>query len=75
MKRMATHNAGCGAGCSEPCTCEAKATKEEIADEILGSEAFLWLMCGSNYIESHLANLRPAWDAWLLAGGKSWGRQ
>jgi hypothetical protein len=48
-------------------------TKEEIANEILGSESFMWLMAGSNHVESHLEAIRPAYAAWKAAGGLYWG--
>lgn len=49
-------------------------TKEQIAVRVLSSESFMWLMSGSNHVEAHLEALRPAWEAWLEAGGKSWGK-
>lgn len=55
-------------------TMTSSSTREQIADAILGSESFLWLMSGPNHVEAHLEVLRPAWEAWLEAGGKSWGK-
>ena len=47
--------------------------KNKIADEILSSESFMWLMVSANHPEAHCDNLRDAWNAWIEAGGKSWG--
>lgn len=49
--------------------------KYEIADEIISSEQFMWLMAGSNHVDSNLEALRPAFNAWRKAGGKSWGKR
>lgn len=51
-------------------------TPEEIAMEIMESEDMMWLMCGgdSMWIPTHLSALRPAWDAYIEAGGKTYGR-
>lgn len=49
--------------------------KYEIADEIISSEQFMWLMTGSNHVDSNLEALRPAFNAWRKAGGKSWGKR
>lgn len=49
--------------------------RNEIADEILGSEQFMWLMVGANHQDQHLRDLRPAWMAWIDAGGKSYGKR
>ena len=49
--------------------------RNEIADEILGSEQFMWLMVGANYVDQHLRDIRPAWTAWIDAGGKSYGKR
>ena len=53
----------------------SSSTREQIAGAILGSESFMWLMSGSNHVETHLEALRPAWDAWIEAGGKPWGKK
>lgn len=45
-----------------------------IAEAILRSEQFMWLMAGSNHIASHLRSIRPAFDKWIEKGGKSWGQ-
>jgi len=50
-------------------------SKEQIADAILSSESFPWVMSGSNHVESQVEALRPAWRAWIEAGGKSWGKK
>lgn len=49
--------------------------KNEIADTILSSESFLWLMAGSNHIDGHLATIRPLYEDWIKSGGKTWGKQ
>lgn len=54
---------------------EALDKRNGIADEILGSEQFMWLMVGSNYVDQHLRDIRPAWTAWIDAGGKSYGKR
>lgn len=46
----------------------------EIALAICNSESFMWLMVGSNHQELQLKNLRPAWSAFLEAGG-GWGKR
>lgn len=51
-----------------------QATPEEIALAVMQSEAMLWLMVGSNHVDAHLANLRHAWEAYIEAGGKTWGK-
>jgi len=48
-------------------------SKDELANRVLGSEAFLWLMCGGVHVESHVDVLRPLWNEWRLAGGRPWG--
>jgi hypothetical protein len=40
-----------------------------IAEFIVASEPFMWLMAGSNYTESNLKALRPAYDKWKESGG------
>jgi hypothetical protein len=42
-----------------------------IALEMIESEQFTWLMVGSNHVEANLKALRPAYEAWKEAGGKS----
>lgn len=49
-------------------------TRLAIADEILGSEGFLWLIVGANHPDTHIDSLRPAFDAWKKAGGKPYGK-
>ena len=48
---------------------------EAIAQEILASEDFMWLMVGSSkhWTEEHIDALRPAWRAYIEAGGKTYG--
>ena len=43
----------------------------KIAQEIVESEQFMWLMAGSNHVESQLQEIRPAYMAWKDAGGKN----
>lgn len=45
-----------------------------LANAVLGSESFMWLMAGANHPEAHLSALRPAYDKWISAGGKSYGK-
>ncbi len=54
----------------------SKLTPEEIAMRVMESESMLWLMCGGDekWIHSHLDAIKPAWDAWIEAGGISWGK-
>lgn len=51
-------------------------TPEEIAVEVMESEPMMWLMCGGDpaWIPAHLNALKPAWDAYVEAGGKTYGR-
>lgn len=42
-----------------------------IAEEIVSSEPFAWLMVGSNHIQSNIDALKPAYRAWKMNGGKS----
>ena len=49
--------------------------RDRLANAILGSEAFMWLMAGANHPPAHLASLRPAYYKWLSAGGKSYGKK
>ncbi len=48
---------------------------EAIAQEILASEDFMWLMVGADdaWTDSHISALRPAWRAYIEAGGKTYG--
>lgn len=46
-----------------------KERADKIAREICDSDAFMWLMVGSNHTESHLASLRDAWSAYTKTGG------
>ena len=48
---------------------------EDIAVAIMASEDMMWLMCGGDdqWIASHLRALKPAWDAYVAAGGKTYG--
>jgi hypothetical protein len=52
----------------------AKADAAKIARDICDSEAFMWLMAGSNYQETQIEALRGAWNAYLAAGG-GWGQR
>jgi hypothetical protein len=45
--------------------------KHEIAMHIVESEPFTWLMVGANHPGTHIEQLKRAWVAWRLAGGKS----
>lgn len=49
---------------------------EQIAIEVMRSEAMLWLMVGGDpqHHEAHLDSLRSTWNAYIVAGGKTWGR-
>jgi hypothetical protein len=49
--------------------------RNSLANAILGSESFMWLMAGANHPEAHLSALRPAYDNWVAAGGKSYGKR
>lgn len=49
--------------------------RNSLANAILGSESFMWLMAGANHPDAHLSALRPAFDKWLAAGGKSYGKR
>jgi hypothetical protein len=49
--------------------------RDRLANAILGSESFMWLMAGANHPEAHLSALRPAYDKWTAAGGKSYGKK
>ena len=54
---------------------DKEAERNRIANGIMASESFMWLMVGANHPESHCANLRNAWAAWLDNGGKGWGKR
>ncbi len=47
----------------------AKSNREEIALAIVNSEAFMWLMVGSNHEKMNLDILRPAYRAFCDNGG------
>jgi hypothetical protein len=47
--------------------------RDDLANDVLGSEAFLWLMCGGAHVEAHVDVLRPLWVEWRRAGGRAWG--
>lgn len=49
--------------------------RNRLANAVLGSESFMWLMAGANHPEAHLSALRPAYDKWAAAGGKSYGKK
>lgn len=51
-----------------------ESTPAEIALEVMQSESMMWLMVGANHPESHLDALRDAWDAYVAAGGRTWGQ-
>ena len=40
------------------------------AQAIVESEAFMWLMRGSEHVDAHLTALRPAYNLWRELGGK-----
>jgi len=48
--------------------------RNDIARQICDSEAFMWLMVGSNHQEAHLAALREGWRAYTAMGG-GWGKR
>lgn len=48
--------------------------RDRLANAVLGSESFMWLMAGANHPDAHLSALRPAYDKWMAAGGKSYGK-
>lgn len=52
-----------------------KLTPEQVAVEAMGSEAMLWLMCGSNHPEAQLSVLRRYWEKYIEVGGKTWGKR
>ncbi len=46
--------------------------QERAALAVLQSEAFMWLMAGSNHVDIQIAALRPLWERYRAAGGKNW---
>jgi hypothetical protein len=48
-------------------------TKAVIAEKICGSEPFMWLMNGSNHVDSQISELRPLYLKYLAEGG-GWGK-
>jgi hypothetical protein len=52
-----------------------KLTPEQIAHQGFQTEAMMWLMAGSNHVEAHLAVLRGGWEAYIAAGGRTWGKR
>lgn len=51
---------------------EEKLRLAQYALAVVQSEPFLWLMSGSNHPYLQIEALRPAWEAYKAAGGKSW---
>lgn len=49
---------------------EASIRRDGIADEILSSEHFTWLMVALKQPAQRIDYLRTAWEAWQEAGGK-----
>lgn len=49
------------------------AERSRIAEAICNSEAFMWLMVGSNHVDLQLSSLRHAWDKYSKLGG-GWGK-
>lgn len=43
--------------------------RARIADMIVQSEQFMWLMAGSNHVQSNLDDLKPAYKLWKESGG------
>jgi len=52
---------------------EKDAELNKIARAICDSEAFMWLMVGSNHTESQLASLREVWSAHYIKAGGGYG--
>lgn len=50
-------------------------TPEEYADEIMGSEAIMWLVAGANHPDMWLTDLREMYDEWVKLGGKGYGKR
>jgi hypothetical protein len=49
--------------------------KSEIAEVICDSEAFMWLMAGSNHTELQLSVLREIWREHYLPAGGGYGNR
>ena len=49
--------------------------KNELGNSILSSEEFMWLMVGSNGLNDYINKLRPRFEEWIMAGGKSWNEK
>ncbi len=48
---------------------------EQLAVMIVSSESFMWLFSGSdNWTQTHINALRQGYDAYIKAGGKTWGK-
>jgi hypothetical protein len=47
--------------------------KYEIADQIVSSEQFSWMMAGSKNNEANIEALKPLFNEWKWSGGKSGG--
>jgi hypothetical protein len=47
--------------------------KAVVAEKICGSEPFMWLMNGSNHVNSQLDQLKPLYLRYLAEGG-GWGK-
>lgn len=43
---------------------------EELAQVILSSEAFMWLMAGSNHPDAQIKAIKPIYDRYIDAGGR-----
>ena len=54
---------------------ERHAKHMKIADCIVSSEPFSWLMVGSNHVQSNIAMLREAYAKWQEAGGQTFLKQ
>ena len=66
-------DSGVDRGICPPITSIDDIERVELALAILNSEAFMWLMVGSNHQESQLATLRPAYQRYVELGG-GWGK-
>lgn len=49
--------------------------KSDIAEAICDSEAFMWLMAGSNHTEAQLSILRKTWREHYVPAGGGYGKQ
>lgn len=49
-------------------------TPERWALAIVQSEAFMWLMAGSDHVETQLDLVRGIYKKYRAAGGHGWGR-